>query len=466
MTAAPHLGIVLGIVIAYVAVSTLVGSWSLKHTRDTQSFMTAKKQMGFLVIGILMMSEFIGTGSTLGTAQTAYEKGIGAAWNLVTLGLGYLLYAYFMAPRFQALGEYTISGALDRAYGRGVRLVVSLTMIFALTAVNVSMYTGGAATAASLLHIPIRTAIFIVGLATIVNVTLGGIRGVGHANLIHAAFKYLGLIVVAFVGWRMLGARPELAANVPAGHYSPTGIGVSTLVAWTLANVGAVFSTQYVIQCVSSLTTPADARKAALVASVTIVPIGFLAAYIGMSSRALFPNIKSVMAMPAFFGVMNPWLAGVAVSGIIAATFVTILACQLGATALIMKDVVVPLLEPSEKRTMAITRAIAVVVGLAPIPFALYVPGLLKTLFFARALRTAIAVLAVFMFYLPRIGRGRAATLGLLVSVVATTAWFALGNPWGIDNIYVAAIVPASFMVADRVLFGKAAALQPRLAGE
>jgi SSS family solute:Na+ symporter len=257
------LPIILGIVAAYVVITTLVGSWSVKHTKDSASFMTARKQMSATVIGILMMSEFIGTGSTLGTAQSAYEKGISAAWNVITLGVGYLLYAFLMAPKFQALGEYTISGALSRRYGHGIRVVVSLTMIYALTAVNVSMYTGGAATAASLLGIPITAGIFTIGAATILNVTLGGIRGVGYANLIHAVFKYLGLTLVAVVGWRLVQARPELAARIPQGHYSLTGIGVPTLVAWAVGNIGAVFSTQYVIQCISSLKTPGTLARPA-----------------------------------------------------------------------------------------------------------------------------------------------------------------------------------------------------------
>jgi solute:Na+ symporter, SSS family len=454
------LTIILIVVAVYVAVSTLVGTWSVKHTKDTNSFMTAKKSMGPVLVGILMMSEFIGTGSTLGTAQSAYEKGISAAWNVITLGVGYLLYAYVLAPKFQALGEYTISGALARKYGNGIRVVVSLTMIYALTAVNVSMYTGGAATAASLLHIPIATGILIVGAVTILNVTLGGIRGVGYANIIHATFKYLGLVAVAVAAYGLYQAKPELAARIPPRHFSLVGIGVPTLIAWTVGNIGAVFSTQYVIQCISTLGSKADAKKASLVASFTIVPIGLLAAYIGVSARAQFPGIKSVMAVPAFFNVMNPWLAGVAVCGIVAATFVSILACQLGSTALIMKDFVVPIFRPAERHQLLITRILSVVIGLVPIPFALYVPGLLKTLFFARALRTAVAVVALFMFYLPQVGSGRSATAGLLLSVIGTTVWFVLGNPWGIDNIFVAAVIPMLIMVGERLFFQKKPAAQ------
>lgn len=455
------LGIIFGITFGYIILTTVVGVWSIKYAKDTTSFMTARSLMGPFVIGILMMSEFIGTGSTMGTAQTGFNRGISAAWNVITLGLGYLLYAFFMAPRFNALGEYTISGALAKKYGKALKMVVSLVMIYALTTVNVSMYTGGAATIATLLGISIPAAVYIIGVASILTVSIGGLRGVGISNLIHATVKYLGLIILTIVAWNLLRETPGALAKLPATHFSLTGIGVSTLVAWTVANIGAVFSTQYVIQCISSLNNRTEARNASIVASIAIAPIGLFAAFIGLSARALFPDIKSITAMPAFLKVMNPWAAGVVTCSIVAGAFVTIMACKLGATALFMKDFYIPLCKPGEKHQLMAARITSVLIGIVPIPFALYVPGLLKTIFFARALRTAVAVIAVFMFYLPHIGSSQSAVIGLLCAFVGTTAWFIAGDPWGIDNIYIALAIPTLAMLVDRLFRGPAVSGKP-----
>jgi len=284
---------------------------------------------------------------------------------------------------------------------------------------------------------------------------------VGISNLIHAGFKYLGLIVTAWVAWNLLQKAPGAMARVPEMHFSLTGIGMPTLIAWTVANIGAVFSTQYVIQCISSLNDQTEARNASIVASISIIPIGFFAAYIGLSARALFPDIKSVMAMPAFLKVMSPWEAGIVTSSIVAATFVTIMACKIGATALFMKDFYIPLVKPGEKHQLLAARIVSVFIGLLPLPFALYVPGLLKTIFFARALRTSVAVIAIFMFYLPYFGSSRGAVAGLICAFVGTTAWFIAGDPWGIDNIYIAAVIPGAAMVIDRAFRGAAAAEEP-----
>ena len=452
-----RLEIILGMAVVYLIVTTMVGSLSArKSNKDVKSFMTAKNQLGPMLVGLLLMSEFIGTGSTIGTAQTAYEIGYSASWNLITLGAGFLLYAFLMAPKYNALGEYTISGALAKHYGNSVRAAVSLIMVYALTTVNVSMFTGGAATVAKLLDIEISLAVLIIGAATVISVAFGGLKGVGLANLIHVTFKYLGLFVVAWAAWAFFKEHPEVAAQIPAAKYDMMALGVGKLGAWTLANIGAIFSTQYVLQSISSLKTPKDAKTTAIIAGLAIVPIGFLAGFIGVSSSVIFPDIPSIMALPAFFDIMNPWAAAIAVSGIISATLVTILACTIGASALVMKDMIMPFVNLKEENNLKFTRIMTVIVGLAPIPFAMFVPGLLNTVFFARSLRTSVAVLAIFMFYAPRLGSPKSAIVALLASLVATSAWFFSGNPGGIDAGYIAAGTPALIIIMESLLFRNA----------
>lgn len=442
--------IVLSFTVIYIVATTAIGMWSLRHVKDTTGFMTAKNQMGPFLVGILLMSELIGPSSTIGTAQAAYEKGLSAAWNSSLLAVGYLLYAYYIAPKINQLGEYTISGALSKHYGNGVRLVVSITMAFALTAVNVANYPGGAATIAKLLDIPYVSAIFVIATAAALNVSFGGIRGVGYANIIHTTFKYAGLIIIAGTAWFIIADKPALWNDIPEIHFSLVeGVGIPQLVAWLIGDIGAIFSTQYVLQCICGLSTPREAKKAAIIASIAIFPIGFISSFIGISAKAIFPDIKSIMALPAFFDLMNPWLMGVVASALVAAIFVTILACTLGATALIMKDFYIPLVKPSPKNELWATRIMAIVIGLLPIPCALLAPAIIKTLFFARALRTVITVLLIFMLYAPHMASKEGGFTALVAGVVVTVVWFFMGNPWGIDSIYVAMVVPALIMLVD-----------------
>lgn len=445
--------IVFGSTIVYIIVTTLVGMWSVRSAKDTSSFMTAKNQMSFWIIGILLMSEFIGPGGTVGTAQGAFDKGLSVAWNSSSLAIGYLLYSFLLAPKMNALGEYTISGALSHHYGNTIKYFVSITMALALIIVNVGNFVGGAAAIGKLLHVSVETAIYIIAIVACLNVAFGGLKGVGMANLIHAAAKYFGLLVILFTAILIVVDKPIILESIPKAQWSLfEGVGYGQVLAWVVGNIGAVFSTQYVLQSICSLKKPSDARKATILAAVCIFPIGFISAAIGIFSRAIFPDIKNIMALPAFFDVMNPWLVAVAAAAMIAATFVSILACQLGATALIMKDFYIGFFKPSPKHEIWATRFMSIAIGFLPVPFALLVPGMIKTFFFARALRTIITVLLIFGVYWPHLASKKGGVLAIALGAIATIAWYMLDNPFGINNIYIAVATPALVMLLDSAI--------------
>ena len=71
--------------------------------------------------------------------------------------------------------------------------------------------------------------------------------------------------------------------------------------------------------------------------------------------------------------------------------------------------------------------------------------------FLAKSLRAALAVLVVLMFYKPAFGTRRAAMLSIVAALVATTAWFLAGDPFGIDNAYVAVAMPLLVMTSSHL---------------
>jgi len=73
---------------------------------------------------------------------------------------------------------------------------------------------------------------------------------------------------------------------------------------------------------------------------------------------------------------------------------------------------------------------------------------LLKTVYYARALRASLTVIVLFMFYAPKVGSKRSATVSLVLSVLFTTIWFVLKNPLGIDNMYIAVATPFVCLLA------------------
>ena len=97
-------------------------------------------------------------------------------------------------------------------------------------------------------------------------------------------------------------------------------------------------------------------------------------------------------------------------------------------------------------------RATTVIVGLLPIVLAIYTPNVLQMTFLAKAIRASLSVLVLLVFYAPWFGTRGGALFSILGSMVATIAWFLMGNPFGIDNAYVALVVPLVVMGTSSLL--------------
>ena len=414
-----------------------------------------------VLVGLMLMSEFIGTSASVGTVQEAYKFGISAAWAIISLGAGFLFYAFLLAGKYKASGHNTISAIFAEVYGPQTKLATSLVMIFALQILASAMYAGGGAILSALLAVDRTLATVICGIAAVLYVFTGGMKSVVYTNVVHSFAKYIGIGVAAYFGLTQVGGFGELQARLPSEMLSWTNVGWSQILAWFIAGVGATFSTQYVIQAINTVETPRKAKVASLYTALLMVPFGIGTALIGMCSLALYPNIKSINAFSALIANMDGLMAGVVAAGLAASLFGTVAAVSVATATLLYKDFYIRFVtrQGDEKRSLNFIRVTTVIAGLLPIVLAIYTPDILKMTFLAKTIRASLSVLVLLVFYAPWFGTKTGALFSILGSLVATIAWFALGNPFGIDNAYVALLIPLVVMglssLVERIRTGR-----------
>jgi solute:Na+ symporter, SSS family len=445
----------LAIVVAYMAGLGLLTSIVQRSVTTATTFTSGTTDSGVpaVLVGLMLMSEFIGTSASVGTAQEAYVFGISAAWNIIALGAGFLFYAWFLAGKYKASGHNTISAVFAEVYGPSTKIATSLVMIFALQIVAVALYAGGGAILSVLLAVDRTLATVICGVVAVLYVFVGGMRSVVYTNVIHSLMKYIGIGVALYFGLTRVGGLAELHARLPAQMFSWTNVGLSQILAWFIAGVGATFSTQYVIQAINTVETPQKARAASLSAALLLVPFGIATALIGMCSLVLSPGIKSINAFSALIGDMNGVMAGVVAAGLAASLFGTIAAISVSTATLLYKDFYSRFVKAEdEQNSLVFVRVTTVIVGLLPIILAIYTPNILQMTFLAKAIRASLSVLVILVFYAPWLGTKGGALVSILGSMVATIAWFAMGNPFGVDNAYVALVLPLVVMVTSSVI--------------
>lgn len=443
--------IILTMVIAYI----LFTSWLTYRlrSRTNAQFMTASRALPAAVVGILLMSEFVGAKSTVGTAQEAFTSGVAAAWSVIGASIGFLLFGLVFVRRLYGSGEYTISAAIAQKYGRSTMLTVSLIMIYALLLVNVGNYISGAAAIATVMKVSLPQAMVMIAVVSTFYYVFGGLKGVAYVTVLHSGIKLIGVAVILGIALSLTGGIGPMEAALPPQYFTWDGaIGGSTIVAWTVGTIGAIFSTQFIMQAISSCTDANQARRASLYAAGLCLPLGIALALIGVAAKMLHPGLNSLYALPVFLQGMNPFLAGLVTTSLVASVFVSVCTVALAIASLVMRDFLSPWLQPEPAAELRMTRIVSLVIAFVPLIFVFFVPEILKLSFFTRALRLSISIVAVIGFYLPLFRSGLGATLGLLASAVATSVWYVLGNPYGIDNMYIAAATPILVMAVERAV--------------
>jgi SSS family solute:Na+ symporter len=443
------------IIIALIALYVIATSWLTAKLRSktTGEFMSGGRATPAFVIGVLMMSEFIGSKSTIGVAQTAFDSGVAAMWAVLTAAIAFFLFAKVMAARLYSTGAVTISGAIAQRYGRTAQLIVSLIMIYALLLVNVGNYVSGAAAIATVTKLGLTQAAFLIAIVSTFYFALGGMKSIAYVSLLHTGLKYVGVFIILGVALAMSGGISPVVDKLPAFYFSMEGkIGWPTIFAFFIGNIGAVFTTQFIVQAISATKNERAAKNSAYIAAALCIPISIALGLIGVIAKFLFPEMKSLYALPVFMQHMNVYLAAVVAISLVASVFLGVSTVALAIASLVVKDFYVPFAKPTPERELQATRWLSLAIGFLPLVFVFFAPGLLKLSFFTRALRLSLAVVAMVGFFLPFFNGNRGAIAGLVASVVVTTAWYLLGDPFGIDNMYVALIIPAVVILIEKLI--------------
>lgn len=442
--------IILVVVAAYIIVTAYLSyKWSGSSNSD---FMQGSQGIPYFVVAVMIFSNYNGIMAVVGTPQKAFSGGIAASWSMFAAAIGFFLYGCFFVKKLYNTGSFTISGAVQKKYGRSTQLLVSLIMIYAMLMLNLNTYISGASVLHEILNTSLPLSMLVIAVVSTIYFSIGGMKSVSKTTMVHTFMKYLGVFIILAVALAMTHGIHPIMAKLPKFYFTATGhVGTSTIIGWILTSVGAVFSTQTIAQAVSSTKSAKDAQKSAFWAAILVIPFGIALGVIGVAAKYLFPQLNGLYALPVFLGHMNVFWASLSSIGLLAGVFVGVSACGLAIVALIINDFYVPHWKPDAQKQLKVTHIVSIIVGLLPLIFMFYTPNILALSFFAKALRVSIAIVAVMAFYLPTFNSTAVANTALMATTLLTTLWYILGDPLGINDTYIAIFTPLIIMVLGRL---------------
>jgi len=131
--------VVVGVIVAVLLAVSLRQKRTVKTKAD---FLVAGRSLPAYVLVFTLLSSWIGAGSLFAGAENAFKNGFAALWQPGGCWAG-LLIIYFVAPRARKFAQFTIPDLLETRYNATARVLGTIAILFAYTAIASYQFKGG-----------------------------------------------------------------------------------------------------------------------------------------------------------------------------------------------------------------------------------------------------------------------------------------------------------------------------------
>ncbi|MEX2401147.1 MAG: sodium:solute symporter [Rhodothermales bacterium] len=192
-------GFDLAIFALYLGGTVLFGSWFVRRSRNTESFMAAGRTLPGWACGMSIFATYVSSISFLAIPGNAYQTN----WNAFVFSLSLPLATWaavrFFVPLYRGRGEVSAYSYLESRFGAWARTYAStFYLLTQLARIGSVMYLM-ALPLSALLGWDIRTIILITGVSVIIYTMLGGIEAVIWTDTIQGIVLTVGAVVCAVI---------------------------------------------------------------------------------------------------------------------------------------------------------------------------------------------------------------------------------------------------------------------------
>jgi Na+/proline symporter len=359
--------------------------------------------------------------------------------------LGWLVSAVFVAPRLRESGALTVPEYFAIRFGSApARALSAVLIVFAYTIFLVAQYKASGIIIHTVLGWPEWSGIALVLASTAVYSLLGGLHGGARIDLLQSAIMVSGLLAAVPALLQHLGGVEALGRQLALLDPRLTGwfYGWRELTAFGAAFGLSLAATPLEITRFISMRDAATARYAIGVAFILQAVIGSAVMMIGLSMRALFPELSSADLASSVMAahVLSPVAGSLLIIAAFSAIMSTANAILLVAGASLAHDLYAQIWKPfaSEAQRLAANRVAVVALALLPVWFAIREVALVQLIVIFQAKLIASFFFAPVVVGLNwRRGTAAAALASMLTGLIVCVLWtLETPAPLGIDPIF------------------------------
>jgi SSS family solute:Na+ symporter len=426
------------IVLAVIVLTLLVVSLArLGKVKTKADYLVAGRSLPAFVLVFTLLSSWIGSGSLLGGAENAYKHGFVALWQGAG-GWAGLILIYFIAPRARKFAQYTIPDLLEARYNQTSRILGVIAILFTYTAITSYQLIGGG----DILHLIFPTYItadlgkYILAAFVIVFTAIAGMSSVAYMDVAIGLLATITLLIALPVLTHQAGGWAHVRASLPATHFQLFGdlSGIQAMELF-LPSCLLLLGNQSMYQKFFSAKSEKAATRAVVGWLIGTLILETVIVVIAIVGSVLFPSgevhdrpreILAYCGLHGFHGSPALQLLGALLMGAIFAKIISTANNYLFSPATnLVNDVFVRYLAPKagNKRILAISRLMVVLLGLWALYQSLHTESVLKKTLYAYTIYAAALTPVILAAFFWKRANAAGAVTSIAAGTVITLFW-------------------------------------------
>ncbi|MGH4137130.1 sodium:solute symporter family protein [Clostridium sp.] len=446
-------------IIITLLITGIIGYLSKSKVKTSKDFISGGNKLGMMGVTSMLMGSIIGGASTVGTAQMAYNRGIGAVWFIVGLSIASIMLGLFYSKQVDKKSTETIPQIIGNAYGKKARTASSI-----LLSLGMFIHINGQIIACTALFTVVlgmsitKTAVIVVSLL-VAYVVFGGFWGSTMVGAVKTILLYgTSIICGLLLIFKFNGIRDINSILPQEPWFNLFSGGVSSDLASGISTIVGVLSTQTYFQAIMAGKTSKTSRRSAFLVAFLVLPIGFVCTMIGMYMRIHYPGIAPSEAFPLFLmNYLNPVFGGVCIATVLISSIATGAGLTLGIATMFVRDIYIQCInkKAGDKKQLYILRGTIIFIGIMTLIIVINNKdsmilnwGFLSMIF--RATPIFIPVVAA-MFFKDKI-RMEAGIYSIIAGPLASLIWILLGFE-KMNSIYIGLAISIFVLLGMSELF-------------
>lgn len=473
--------IIMATIIIYLAAVVYIGVLCSKKNDAVDDFYLGGRKLGPFVTAMSAEASDMSSWLLMGLPGLAYLTGVAdAAWTAIGLAIGTYVNWLIVAKRIRkythGYDAFTIPDFFSKRFGddkKVLTLIAAVIIVVFFIPYTASGFAACGKLFSSLFGFNYLASMIISAVIIVAYCTLGGFLAASMTDLIQSIVMTIALVVVVLFGINIAGGLDTIIENSKAlpgylGLFDTYSAATNSAEPYSLLKIASMlawglgyFGMPHILVRFMAIRDPQEVKKSRNIAMIWVLISLSVAVCIGFTGAALYPNVAELagngnqrifiyMTTHLFKGLIPLFMAGVILSGILAATMSTSDSQLLIASSCVSKNLFQGLFkkEMSEEKVLLVSRITTIVIALIGIFIAMdensSVFGLVENAW--AGFGGAFGPLTLFALFWKRTNL-KGAIAGMLSGGIIALVWpVTLGKLGGIFGIY--CLLPA-FIVSS-----------------